>query len=114
MIERPRQQRPHAWLQAIDQRAQPLRRDGLLRGRRVASHSLGMSRGAGCVDHVLWLRQRWAVVWLLPFEPGFKIGGEIRRGEKIGVDLVRGWNFGRRRGAQHGDVSWNRTAKAMQ
>src|ERR1700730_17183463 len=110
MVERPRQQRPHAWLQAIDQRAEPLRHEGLLRRRRVASHSLGMSRGAGCVNHVRWLRQHWAVVWLLLFEPAFKIGGEIRRGEMIGIDLVSPYNFGRRRGAQHGDSGRNRTA----
>ena len=60
------------------------------------------------------LRQRRAVIRPLPFEPGFKIDGEIGRGEMIGVDLVIDENFRRRRDAEHGNAGRNRVAQLMQ
>ena len=56
MIQRPRQQRAGARLQAVDHPAHPLGVGGLLRRRRVAPHPLGMACGARGVDHVLRLR----------------------------------------------------------
>ena len=114
VIERSRQDRARAGLQAVDHRPHRFGVGALRRRRREAAHALGMARGARGVDHVLRLRHHRPVIARLLLEPGFEIDREIRRREMIGIDLVVRQDFRRRRHAERGDAGWNRIAQLMQ
>ena len=114
MVQRARQQRPRARLQAVDHRPHAFRIGALRRRRGVAPDTLGVTRRARGVDHVLRLRQRRAVIGRLRLQPGFEIGGEIGRREMRRIDLVIRQDFRRRRHAEHGDAGGNRVAQLMQ
>ena len=114
MIQRPRQQRPHALLQAVDQRAQAFRRDSLLRRRRISPHAFGMTRRARRIDHAGRLRHHWTVIGPLPSQPGLEIDRETGRCEMIGIDLVMLENFPRRRNTEDANCGWNYPAQLVQ
>ena len=114
MVQRPRQQRAGARLEAVDHPAHALGVGGLLRRRREATNALGMACRARGVDHVLRLRHRRPVIARVLLQPGFEIDREIGRGEVIGIDLVVGDNFRRRRHAERGDARRDRLAQLVQ
>ena len=114
MIERPGKQRAGARLEAVDHPAHCFGVRGLLRRRCGAAHALGMACGARGVDHVLRLRHRRPVIARVLLQPGFEVDREIGRRQMIGIDLVVGDDFRRRRHAERGDAFRDRLAQLMQ